>query len=46
MQKKQLMCIFYFEILTKTKGMTRGKVLDMTDGGLCGYRFDKMIKTG
>lgn len=37
---------FSLEILSKTKDVTRGKVLDMTDGGLCGYRFDKMVKTG
>jgi len=33
------------EILSKTKDVNRGKVLGVTDGVLCGYRFDKMVKT-
>lgn len=37
---------FSLEILSKAKDMTRGKVLDVADCGLCGCKFDEVMKTG
>lgn len=37
---------FSLEILSKTKDMTRRKMLNVIGGDLYGYGFGRMVKTG